>query len=87
MAAGVTKKDLQSLQATFSKQIADLKEEIGKVRQDFHKGLDAEKTATAAANKDLAQRLDNLEAKHESLSDACRTLASALRDLVDHYKR
>jgi hypothetical protein len=85
--ADVTKKDLQSLQATFNKQLADLKKEIDEVCQDIHKGLEDEKTAAASTNKDLAQRLDELETNYARHADAIRSLTSALRDLVDHFKR
>jgi regulator of replication initiation timing len=87
MAGEVTKKDLQSLQATFTKHIGDVKKQIDEARQEFYKGLEEENAVTVTVNKNLSQRLNDLETKCSNLSDAIRSLSTAVEKLTEHFKR
>ena len=87
MAGEVTKKDLQSLQGTFNKQLADVKKQIDEARQEFDKGLREENAITVTVNKNLSQRLNDLETKCSNLADAFRSLSTAVERITEHFKR
>ncbi len=91
MADDVTKKDLQALEKSFNKQIADLKKQLDDQKKDFQAGLDDENKITVTARGDLEKKIQDLnkrfEARSSEIQDSINTLARAIGDVANQIKK
>lgn len=76
----VTKRDLQNLQASVNKQIADLKGRIDNVKDEGQKdGQDLDKIIVRV-RQDVDKEIAALEKRLDGMQDAINTLAKAVAD-------